>query len=216
MNIKKFNDFVNESYLKGGRQPIYHYTHALGQVLESDKLKTSSVARPRNTKAICFTRTPYFTHDGSFTDHHGTYLALDYDKLRIDGYNIYPIDELGIAFRQLKGFKGNEYKLGKADIRSIEAGRGPRHNLKLPNPILEREFEERCYEDIDNLGKYLISINFASGSSAFEINKDILIKYLEKYPHIKINEYDIINRNKLTELDLKRSNPSEITRKVVI
>jgi hypothetical protein len=216
MNIKKFNDFVNESYLSGGRQPIYHYTGRLKQVLESDTLKTSRVARPENTKAICFTRTTYFTHDGYFTND-GIYLTLDYDKLRIDGYNIYPIDELGIAFSQSKGFKGSEYKLGKADIRSIESGkRGPRHNLKLPNPMLEREFEERCYEDIDNLGKYLISINFASGSSAFEINKDILIKYLEKYPHIKINKYDIINRNKLTELDLKRSNPSEITRKVVI
>lgn len=187
MNIKKFNDFVNESYLKGGRQPIYHYTHALGQVLGSDTLKVSRVARPENTKAICFTRTPYFTHDDDYTDH-GIYLTLDYDKLRIDGYNIYPIDELGIAFGQLHGFKDREYKFGKADIRSIEDGeRGPRHKLKLPNPMMEREFEERCYENIDNLGKYLISINFASGSIEFERKKESLIKYLEKYPHIKMN-----------------------------
>jgi hypothetical protein len=66
MKIKKFEDFINESYLRGGRQPLYHYTSRLSEILGSDKLKTSRVARPRDTKAICFTRTPYFKHDGGF------------------------------------------------------------------------------------------------------------------------------------------------------
>jgi len=33
-----FEDFVNESYLKSGRQPLFHHTHRLVEILETDML----------------------------------------------------------------------------------------------------------------------------------------------------------------------------------
>jgi hypothetical protein len=49
MRVKRFIDFVNESYLKGGRQPLYHYTftHRLTSIIETDTLKMGNPARPR-------------------------------------------------------------------------------------------------------------------------------------------------------------------------
>jgi hypothetical protein len=97
MSIKKFDDFVNEAYLKGGRQPLYHYTsdYSILKILSDDLLKTSNVVRPKGTKAICLTRNPYFTHDGGVKT--SPRIVLDYDKLIRDGYRSYPVDEIGIA-----------------------------------------------------------------------------------------------------------------------
>jgi hypothetical protein len=110
-------------------------------------------------------------------------------------------------------------KFRKFDIEVIKSGkRGPYHKLDLPTPILETEYEERCYVDIDNLGKYIISINFCEGESQnyLERHREEINKYLEKYTHIIINEYDLNLRNKVSQIDLKRSNNSEITRKIVV
>jgi len=84
MIIKRFLDFVNESYLKGGRQPLYHYsrTSNLTNIMKDDVLKMGRVARPRGSKAICLTRSPYFTHDGGVTT--SPRIVLNHDKLRND------------------------------------------------------------------------------------------------------------------------------------
>ena len=39
MIIKKFIEFTNESYLEGSRQPIYHITRHLYDILKTDLLK---------------------------------------------------------------------------------------------------------------------------------------------------------------------------------
>lgn len=202
MIIKKFDDFVNESYLKGSRQPLYHYTSNYGitKILSDDLLKTSLVSRPKGTKAICLTRNPYFTHDGGVKT--SPRIVLDYDKLIRDGYRSHPVDEIGIAAR------GMDRNLIKSNFKEIKSGtRGTKHGLDLPkNPKLETEFEERIYKDIKNLGNYIISIDFTKIPNSINEIKS----YLDKYPHIIVNVYDSENRHKVTDITNKILTDEEV------
>jgi len=197
MIIKRFLDFVNESYLKGGRQPLYHYSRRPGiiGIINDDVLKMGSVARPRGSKAICLTRSPYFTHDGVAKA--SPRIVLNHDKLKNDGYNSLPVDEIGIAGNKSK-HSGN---FTKSKFDNIKSGKRPVPNgLDLPKPGwmgLEVEFEERIYSDIKDIGKYIISFEFAKES---DIPKGDLINYLEKYPHIVINLYDSNKRNTVVDI----------------
>lgn len=69
-----------ESYLLGGRQPLYHITNNLNDILDSDMLKVSTTADKQ--KAICLTRSSTYNMDDSVD----VRLVLDVDKLLIDGY----------------------------------------------------------------------------------------------------------------------------------
>lgn len=194
MSIKKFNEFINEAYLKGGRQPLYHYTsdYNITKILSDDLLKISSVARPRGTKAICLTRNPYYTLDGNVKN--SPRIVLDYDKLIRDGYRSYPVDEIGIAAIS----SNKDRNLIKSNFKEVKSGtRGTKHGLDLPKtPQLETEFEERIYKDIKNIGNYIISIEFSKSPNS--INE--IRSYLNKYPHIIINIYDSENRHKVTDI----------------
>jgi len=199
MVIKRFIEFVNESYLKGGRQPLYHYsrTSNLTKIMDSDFLKMGTVARPRGSKAICLTRSPYFTHDGGVT--HSPRIVLNHDKLKNDGYNSFPVDEVGIAGNKSK-HSGN---FTKSKIDNIKSGKRPVPNgLNLPKPGgkirgLEVEFEERIYSDIQDIGKYIISFEFTKES---DIPTHQIITYLEKYPDIVINLYDTDKRSTVFDI----------------
>jgi hypothetical protein len=202
MIIKKFDDFLNEAYLKGGRQPLYHYTFLgrLSLIIESDTLKMGNPARPKGSKATCVTRSPYFSHDGANLE---TRIVLDYDKMRKDGYKSHPFDEVGTVTKTSK-----DLNLIKSHFPSIKKGkRNVHHVLDLPKigTGLEVEFEERIYQDIKNIGKYIISIDFSDESNV--VSDHILIyrvgglnKYLEKYPHIKVKVFD--GKNKAQTKDI--------------
>jgi hypothetical protein len=185
MIIKRFIDFINESYLKGGRQPLYHYTFLfrLSSIIESDTLKMGNPARPRGSKAICVTRNPHFSHDGAELE---CRIVLDYDKLKNDGYRSHPFDEVGTVTKTTKSMN-----LIKSHFPSIKQGkRNIHHGLDLPKigDGLEVEFEERIYRNINNIGKYIISIEFSNESALLGLNG--LYKYLEEYPHIRIKVFD--------------------------
>lgn len=207
MIIKRFIDFINEAYLKGGRQPLYHYTRVshLYNILETNILKVSSVARPRGTKAICLTRNPYFTHDGGTST--SPRIVLDIDKLRRNGYNSFPVDEVGITSVGI-GHAGN---FTKSNIENIKSGRRTVHNnLDLPKPGssgLEVEFEERIYKDIEDIGKYILSIDVIKES---DLPKNLNL-YLEEYPDIIINLYDIKKRNKVTDITSNITNKEKVS-----
>lgn len=207
MIIKRFIDFINEAYLKGGRQPLYHYTRVshLYNILETNILKVSSVVRPRGTKGICLTRNPYFTHDGGTST--SPRIVLDIDKLRRNGYNSFPVDELGITGVKI-GHSGN---FTKSNIENIKSGKRTVHNnLDLPKPGsngLEVEFEERIYKDIKNIGKYILSIDVIKES---DLPKN-LNSYLEEYPDIIINLYDIKKRNKVTDITSNITNKEKVS-----
>jgi len=200
MFIKKFEDFINEAYLKGGRQPVYHFTSTYGLqgILESDILKTSKPSRQSHgyDKSISLTRSIYY--GDSLNDF---CLELDSDRLLRDGYKIYPVDEWA-----WKGGKPNkvaikDFNFIKSNFPEVKSGkRGTKHGLDLPkNPILETEFEERIYKNVENIGKYIIKIYISDSKMKYLVSPDltsyhvIFAKYLEKYPHIEI--YDSISRS---------------------
>lgn len=186
-NILNFEQFVNESYLKGSRQPIYHFTFALNDILKSDMLKTSRAAD--GEKSISFTRSVYYEDYASS----GVRLVLDADKLKNDGYKIIPYDEVGrkISHRKEDRFKG----YGKANYKFVM--KSVIHKLNIPEwqdedglDALEWEYEERSFKDIKNLGKYLIAIDI-SDNSLYDSREEIIREYLKKYPHIKIFDLNI-------------------------
>lgn len=182
MIIKKFIDFINEAYLKGGRQPIYHFTYRLYEIIKSDELRTSEPARASHNheKSISLTRNIYYT--GSYN----TCIELNYDELIKYGYRSYPIDEWAWVKGKVNDWAVKKHNLGKANFPAVKAGkRGTKHNLDLPKePMLETEFEERIYKDIKNLGKFILKIFISNkiGESEYATLKN----YLEKYPHIEI------------------------------
>lgn len=183
MFVKNFYEFINESYLKGSRAPLFHFTSRLKEILKSDKLKVSKPSRSTHKeKSISLTR------NIDYQDVLRYYcIELDSDKLYNNGYVSYPVDELGWSGVKLK-HKGNYIK---SNFDSIKKGkRGTKHNLNLPKGsdiVLETEFEERIYKDINNIGKYIIAIYINIRHSIFmESDIEEIKNFLTKYPHIKI------------------------------
>ena len=183
--ILKFEEFLKESYLDSGKQPIYHFTQNsnLLEILKTDELKTSEASiiikkYPKNS--ISFTRSINFHfHNSSIR------LVVDADKLSRK-YLIYPVDEIGYSKNDVKYFKykkfiPNNLRFTKQNIYDYDENG------------LEHEFEERVFKNITDFGKYLIAIQFISLSD-IKNNENILEKYLEKYPNIRI---ELIDENAL-------------------
>jgi hypothetical protein len=213
MILKKFNQFILEAYLKGGRGPIYHFTSSYNflQILKSDILKISKPSRSTHKeKSISFTR------NIDFMDARKDYcFELDVDKLIMNGYKPLPVDEIGWVSGKVKG--GKSYI--KSNFDSIKKGvRGTKHNLNLPklsknidifNPssdvvTLETEFEERIYKDIEKLGKYIISIYVNYNNYDYIEN---IKSYLLKYPHIKVHKVidnDFRKTKEITDVIFKK------------
>ena len=202
MIIKSFIEFIDESYLSGSRQPLYHVTYRLYDILKTDLLKCGKPSRTSHgsSKSISLTRNIDFRHDGANLDE---IIELDVDKLRNSGIKTYPVDEWAWkdGKRNLDVIKKmNFIKSNFDEVKSRR--RGTKHNLDLPKePILETEFEERIYQDITDLGKYLISLNFVKEPGAGDF--DVVRNYLIKYPHIKVYLMDKDNRRKKTDITYK-------------
>lgn len=181
--ILSFNEFINESYLKSGRPLLYNYTNRLKDIMKSDMLKTSKP--PAGDDAICFTRSVYFEEHSK-----PVRLVFDSDLLRIGGYKTYPIDEVGISASDTKHLKAYTKANPNFPVRKTT------HRLKNFKQELvdfygglEWEYEERCYKDIKNLGKYLIAIDITK--EELKRNYEEIKKYLDKYPHIEIYELNM-------------------------
>lgn len=204
MIIKKFLEFISESYLLGGRSPLYHNTSMLKSILKSDSLKMSkpSCSSHGKKKSISLTRNIlYFEY---MVDGMSDYIIkLDTDKLIIDGYYPYPVDEWAWLDGKPNIYitKNNSY--GKSNFPAIKQGkRTLKHNLDLPtdkNYGLGIEYEERIFKNINNLGKYIISISIVGDYNRMNYIND----YLKKYPHIKI--YSILNpSNVIKQVDITK------------
>lgn len=194
MRIQTFVEFIEESYLEGSRQPLYHLTTRLGAILDSDLLKCGKPTRSTHgkDKSISVTRNIDFSHDGAGISE---IIELDADKLMRTGIRPYPVDEINWTIS-----KDKNRNFQKSNFDAVKSGkRGTKHGLDLPtDPILETEFEERIYQDIPNLGRFIMSINIdQSRKSAFE---DKISEYLKKYPHIKVFEYEPENRRRRTDI----------------
>jgi len=201
VNILNFQKF-EESYLKGGRQPMCHFlSYGIVDILNSDmfKMKNTAVRKSRGRNySNSWTRNIDFTNDGGNDQF---IIEVDADKLRNDGIRFHPVDELSLPVaRKAK-------HLGKSNFSKIKSGvRWTKHGLDLPmggleTPSLELEFEERTYKDIKNLGRYIISIMIDRDSlskfdsiSYYSNIKDVISNYLKRYPHIRIKSFDQKNR----------------------
>jgi hypothetical protein len=97
MIIKKFIEFIDESYLSGSRQPLYHITSRLQAILVTDLLKCGRPARAsQGNDNIDFTHTDDYI------------IELDNDKLRKYGIKSYPVDEW--AWKDGKRYDGKQPK----------------------------------------------------------------------------------------------------------
>jgi hypothetical protein len=196
--LLKYKIFEEESYLKGGRAPIYHYTHRLEDIIKSDMLKIGTPAR--GPLGICVTRQKEF---GDHSMHGSCRLVLDVDKLKSDGYNPQPVDEIGLAqfytkngrerLRKNPAPKNSEISNHmKSNFDEFKKGmRGTYHGIedlpKIGDITLPYEYEERIYRDIKNIGKYIISIDFPKGSI---IDTKLIKEYQVKYPQIEVKYYN--------------------------
>jgi hypothetical protein len=197
MKIQTFVEFIDESYLEGSRQPLYHLTYRLGAILDSDLLKCGKPARSTHGKdrSISVTRNIDFSHDGA---NFSEIIELDADKLMCAGIRPYPADELGSVIKQNKSMN-----FSKSNFDEVKSGkRGTKHGLDLPTrPTLETEFEERIFQDVPNLGRYVMSINLEINKlHGYPELKNKISEYLKKYPHIKVFEFNQENRRKRTDI----------------
>lgn len=176
-----------ESFLESGYEPLYRY---MPWFFENEMLKDKmekripcdeeSMSRQEHRKpiqSISFTRSSHYKYDGSTS----LRIKFDQNKLRIDGYKPYPIDEFRgkNKFRKFKEYN-KDWKLWHC---------------------MEWEYEERIYSDIEKIGKYIISIQVPNKSKyRKELASKEFKEYLKKYPHIKVEIYDTENRWKTRKL----------------
>jgi hypothetical protein len=204
MIIKKFLEYISESYLLGGRGPLYHFTSSLSYIIKSDSLEVHKPAHSSHgkEKSISLTRNIlYFEY--TICGLHDCIIKLDTDKLIIDGYMPYPVDEIAWLDGEPNINIIKNYSFGKSNFSAIKQGkRSLKHNLDLPihnDDKLGIEYEERIYKNINNLGKYIISISIVGNYN----EEDYLNDYLKKYPHIKIYSIPDIN-NVLKQVDITK------------
>lgn len=200
MKIKPFIEFIEESYISGSRQPLYHLTRSLKNILVTDLLKCGKPSRTSHgsDKSISLTRSIDYGHDG----YYGDIIELDVDKLRKSGIKSYPVDEWAWKSGKRNTDAISKVNFIKSNFDEVKSGkRGTKHNLDLPkSPILETEFEERIYKDINDLGKYIISLNLSKEPI---LDFDVVYNYIKKYPNIKVYLIDKDNRRKRTDITYK-------------
>lgn len=184
--IKNFNTFVNESYLKGSRQPIYHLTAVrfIAGILNSDSLMTSvpTFTNERYEKSLSLTRDKdIYLHFDEVC------FELDYDKLLNDGYKAHPVDEFYLGGDSPRKEKNPETK------SRINQNRGGKHgidSIDKSEPLIPFEYEERIYKSIRNLSKYLISIQLKEKALPLMYKKTgttiALRKYLNNHTGVKL------------------------------
>jgi hypothetical protein len=176
--IKRFENFIEESYLEGSHAPLYHTTsiYFASEILDADMLKSTKDTGFHISKQeiknlpISFTRDKDFIYDeGPVT------FILDQDKLK-ENYKIKSYDWL--------------YSIHAED-----------HTKKAdPKRGVEFESEETVYGRIENLHKYLTEVRLNPRISIFknakpntreeyrEAYEDLMVslkKYTEKY-NIKV------------------------------
>lgn len=189
--ILKFEDFINESYLSGGRPPLYHSTHYFTNILKSDLLKANKPAFDvNNRKSISFTRDRYYGDGGPKK------FMVDVDHLIKDGYKPTPVDEVGSALNKRKSLGLNDKPYQNSYSKVNPRNKTIVHNiagLETGNDLMmSQESEERIYKDIPNFGRYVIEIILPDDS--VKRYKPELEDYLTQYPHI------VVKNNKGTTL----------------
>jgi hypothetical protein len=168
---------------------LFHHTYnyALQKILNTDTLLVKRTCD--KVTSISFTRCSYYS------DENDERIVLDYNLLKIDGYNTTPYDEVAINCRRFLNKDSFESKMkgySKANPATIGRYINNKLNTKVPNKMksdpLEWEYEERIFKDIKNLGKYIISIDI--NINDLKDSSHFIKDYIDKYPHIEITIFD--------------------------
>jgi hypothetical protein len=210
-----------ESYLKGHRSPLYHFTKNLFKLIEDDILNPGQPTFPKNIKAICLTRFPGYTEAGS------NRLQLDTDKLIKAGFKPYPVDEMGLGISgKLKKWKQEDIEVPINKINAFLGYSKPfmqglkfTHGVKgyeflnngTPYIPTEFEFEERIYKPIPNIGKYIQFIDLHQEPNIEKL--EILKNYIKKYPHIIVRK---LKYKWITTGKINRQVPLEIPTEIIL
>lgn len=203
-NFNDWNSLLEGVDFKDNFTPLYHLTPRLVEILQGDTLKISG-KQSRGPAGICVTRSKFFEHDDNLdTSFISCRIILNYELLKRHGYKTYPVDEWSLNKNPksreewLNKSLNKKKHLGKSYFPAIKKGiRKISHNIpSLPDKYspdigLEVEFEERILKEIKNLGRFIYGINFINMNAIkkfidYSTNKNLLVNYLEKYPHIKI------------------------------
>ena len=191
-HLQCFEDFINEEWGEFDDTPLYHITDRLYEILRDDKLV---IGRPiMGPKGICVSRSREYSHNLGQRGKTPR-IILSRELLKRDGYKSYPLDEW--ALKKIGSEKPwyspvtlKQHHFGKSQFPHIKSGtRTISHNvtgiIDKSRMGTEVEFEERILKNIENLGKYVMALNFEDESEYKKYKKQV-DSFISKYPHIKI------------------------------
>lgn len=147
--IKKFINFIKETYLESNKATLYHFTSldSFLNIIENNKIKVGEYDNPfkgKNIKFVSLTRK---------------------SKLDLTHYKI----DIDIRLELDKNELSKRYKIIPYDyFINKNKEEYPKSSINRKQPF---EFEEIILEDIINIDRYIISINFMKYSI---YNRDII------------------------------------------
>lgn len=178
---------ITEAYLEGNYAPLYHSSANIAEILTTDYLKTGNPLV--GAKAICLSRNSSYECDNRDWPR----LKLDQNKLRIDGFIPKPIDEFGD--------KSNSQNR-KFVHKFVYEPNTPDEDFWKN---IEWESEERVYEDIPNLHKYIIAIQIPPAPNTKKPEElpylGKIKEYIKKYPYIKLESFDLNKRWNISQIE---------------
>jgi hypothetical protein len=203
--ISNIEKYTYKSKPQFNKHLLFHHTYisALKEIINHDVLRVNRTCD--KVTSISFTRCSYYS------DAYVERIVLDYNLLKIDGYNTTPYDEVTMNLRN--HLDNDSFKIKTKGYSKVNPNTfGRCINNKLNTKIthigktdpLEWEYEERIFKNIKNLGKYIISIE----TNIHHLKHLILPlkNYIDKYPHIEIillddeKPYDRRTKIKFNEL----------------
>ena len=161
--ILNFQQWLNESFLSGGRSPLYHATtfYSLTSILNTNAI----VGNPDDNDTISCSR----SLDYVFLDH-PVVIALDAEKLRVH-HHVHPFDWAGVNRNSYHPKSDPHRPLDFEDEDRVDGDIYP-----LDKYVVEILMYERPLKTPQ-------TVNMRNLISAIE-------KYLVKYPHVKFKTYD--------------------------
>ena len=167
--IIDYNKFIDESYLEDNFAPLYHFTSTfpLNEILDDDCLNVGY-------------------YENSYKEGKLQFVSLTRNKnLKLN------FREMNIRLERDQNLLRNDFKIIPYDFyvhSKLETQ--PKSSIKRKQPV---EYEEIILNNIKNLHKYLISINYFDFNLIFKNHKNLLL-YTNNHPTIKITVQEkIIN-----------------------
>lgn len=184
--IKLFEQFIEESYLKGGRAPLYHSTRIFfaATILEEDQLRHPK----RSFQGIASPKRISFTRDKNFVfEENPVTFVVDQEKLSVK-HKIEPFDFFGQFEPGTRRSKGGEFE--ESVVGDIK---------ELHKYLIAIRFEESMdfYATYNRSSREMYRESYADFIKALD-------EYVKKHPHVQVidhNEKPIDIQAKMAKID---------------